>query len=213
MIRRDWAWRWSPAIGPLTLTLRFEKTVEPTPRAWLSKRPNSPYAIDAPGVFVGPARDVRTERIYADDELLCWARSYHSPDDESVAFDARTLEALIDGALGPFVWDLLDEDYVQPIAAGDDAASLARYLEGDETELGAHYAKLFAPLAVDARTAKNEDGVLAAISVAFDRWHETHGPQERPRVVHVACPRAMPSDWTAKLRAQHPRLLISIRWD
>ncbi|MFO0597142.1 MAG: hypothetical protein U0228_17645 [Myxococcaceae bacterium] len=208
MSRRDWAWRWSVAYGPLTLTLRFERPPL-LPRDWLAARHRRPYQELAPDRWSlrAPPSD-HSELVLTTPNSLTWVRSYATPREISVAFDDAALAALEAGELGPFTWDLLDEDYVTPIAAGDDPASLTRYLEAPTAELDAHYRALFTPLEFDGTSAQTEEELLAQARVAIDRWHESRGPHEHLRVLKIFARPGLGTDWLRRLG--RPRLLTTV---
>ncbi|MFT3709672.1 MAG: hypothetical protein QM817_18755 [Archangium sp.] len=208
--RRDWAWRWSPAVGPIALTLRFASPSRP-PLEWFAAQEENPYVEETRGRWRGPTQSERGELLVGTTTSLTFLRSFHEPPPELLAFDARCLLQLIGDALGSFDWSLIDEDYYSYVAAGDDATSLARYLSAPPAELDTHYKALFTPLEIDARTATTPEEALARVGVSFDRWFETHGTHERPRVVHVHASQKLGADWARQIPG-YDRLLISIRY-
>lgn len=209
--RRDWAWRWTPGIGPLVLSLQFEAPPMP-PRKWLKRRRDVPYVPQRePNDWVGPAGHERSEMLRFQDDGMSFFRSYDTPPPAVIAFDAAVLDALIDGALGRLCWDLADEDYGEPLGSGDDAASLAWFLSAPPDEVHAHCRTLFTPLPIDATAARDADELVAMVNVALDSWFETHSAQLHPRVVEVKSPRTIAAtDWWARLH--RPRIRVRVTY-
>lgn len=194
MTPRDWWWSWERGYGPLTFTLRFERS----PAEWFASRPGNPYRPDGANRWRDHSHQ-RAPLVMANENTLAILQSYTEPEPSFRRFDAWMLGELLGGALGPFAWDQVDEDYGHAVAAGEDAASLQRHLTGDAEQLREHYRAMFVPVEINARHAKTEADALAAALVAVDRWKESRGPTERPRVFHLTLPEGMSTVWTTAL--------------
>lgn len=85
-------------------------------------------------------------------------------------FEADLVDALLDGALGPLVWDVLEMDVNGYLASGEDASSLAAYLDpsSEEATHRARAAALRSPRVVDCVGATSPLSFLQAVARAID---------------------------------------------
>lgn len=127
---RDWAHAWTPAWGPLDLTVTLDQPREALTRfleAW-SPMPYVREDDEHELVLREPSGHERAPMLVVRDGQLAWYRSYLTPSDAVAAFDAGLLAHLCAGELGPLRWTLTDEDFGHLVASGDDAPSLQAYL-------------------------------------------------------------------------------------
>ena len=103
-------------------------------RAWLAAHAPLPYEETQPDRF----DELGTHQFRARITLFEGCVHFLEPHDARaavVATSAGLLTGLIGGALGPFTWDVIEEDWCSYIASGEDAASLAFHARVGFTEL------------------------------------------------------------------------------
>lgn len=221
---RDWAWPWARGWGPLTLTIHVAASAGEIER-FVAARAPMPYTLEREHRYRG-SDHARGPLLLVSDGALQLVRSYPEPADELIAFDAGLLGDLAGGAAGELQWDLVDEGYLEFIATGEDAASLADYLSpaSDPAALRARYAATFAPREVDATPAATRDEVLELVSLAlgapgplrgasFEEWYRSRTSSELPRslslVVAASLADKAATEWLLE-RLGRPRMRLSL---
>jgi hypothetical protein len=184
-----------------------------------------PYRLESEHRYRGSDHE-RGALLLVGDRVLQLCRSYPEPADELIAFDAGLLGELARGAAGELQWDLMDEEYFQFIATGEDAGSLAEYLSpaSDPAALRARYADVLAPHSCDARSAATPEEVIEIVSLAlgaprplrdaaFDEWYRSRRTTELPRNLDVQIASSLATDavtaWLTE-RLLRPRLRLGI---
>ncbi|MFZ5441441.1 MAG: hypothetical protein ACOZQL_15650 [Myxococcota bacterium] len=204
--RRDWAWPWQrDTVGPLVLSLHFDAPPE-LPDAWLRRQPELPYREEGPGRWTGPLDVERGELLLTHPQSLEWVRGIRTPPPEVTRFDARTLHQLATGALGPCSWILVDDDSGEPLAGGDDGASLEAHFTAEPALLRPSYARYLEPLQLDLSALATPRAVLEAVAVAMDDWHERH--HAPARVLEVKVHPRVGAEWAEALSS--PRLRVTV---
>lgn len=161
---RCWTW-----IDPITwegstLRVRHQRSRDEA-RAWLGAHAPLPYEETSPDVFEDAQTSGQRARLTIRDGLL-ELHHFHSTRDAVNAVEAGLAADLGSGALGPIVWDVMDQDWCVYLAAGDDGASLARYVDrrsGDE-EHRAHRRALVTQHRFDVALATTQLALLQAIA-------------------------------------------------
>lgn len=205
---RDWRWRGiATSFGPHVISLVIDASEAELARFWAGCAP-----VPRPDDDDSFARRAFT----LTEGRFSIARGASDPGPHVAAFDRGVLCALARGAAGPLRWwHVLEQDWGQSYALGDDGASLIDYLCGDAAIVEAEQARLLAPYEIDLAAVQSSDDLAAALAsrlgahdriddAAFDGWLAARAVAELPRVVAIAVPRGELERWAHRLHAAQP---------
>jgi hypothetical protein len=188
---RPWTWVESVSWHGMSIRIRHGRSHDEV-RAWLARHAPLPYVPTEPDRFEDAFASKLRARITLFDGVLDFLRI--SASDQVEAIDSGLLDDLARGALGPFVWDVVEEDWYVHVASGEDPASLGEYLDParDEAPFREKKAALTTRRSFDLRTAATPDALarelasqLGGEGVAslddFERWLATRPVPSLPR--------------------------------
>jgi hypothetical protein len=226
---RDWAWAWNRgSYGPVSLELWLDADAAAL-MAHLDAMGALPYRPSGPGELRSFSDDVRDERLLIADGHLTFLRSYHEPPEHIAAFDAGLLDALAGGLMGPLAWDVIDGDYGNYLATGEDGRALAEYLDPavPAEPLVRAWAEVFRPRVVDAVAATTLEEVFGAVARAF-ALGDASSVDELARLLASAPGAALPraielhvartlcandgTTWLLALARARTRTRLTLRW-
>jgi hypothetical protein len=195
---RAWTWIEPISWSGMTLHLRHTRPLEEV-RAWLVAHDPLPYEETAPNRFEDRDTSGQRAHVALHEGVLEFLQCYGSRD-EVVGFESALLAELVAGALGPFVWDIVDQDWLAYLASGDDAASLGAYLDPhtDEAEHQARRRALSTPFVIDATAAMDRLALVQAVLGAVAPGHVSSLDDFRARFAGLPTG-TLPRSWSLRL--------------
>jgi hypothetical protein len=120
------------------------------------------------------------------------------------AFEAGLLTDLVRGALGPFTWDVVDEDWYVYVASGDDPSSLGDYLDPDHDEAPFRERRkaLITPQSFDLRAAATPQALVQTLAAMLNAEH-VESPDDFERWLATRPVSSLPRSWALRV---HPEL-------
>lgn len=210
---RDWAWAWSPTIGPVLLRLHLRRSAAEIEQFVAARGDWSPHPD---GYW--RSRHSADSRLALGPNYFSLSRGYHRPPDAQVAADHFLLLALADGALGEFTFDLFDGDYYVFEASGESGASLRDYLHARGRRERRHrwnsYPQLDAPIEARADTADETARQLArglgwecaSLDALCTQLQQAHVPDLPRRIEVLIREAAFPEEIRHRLACAQPRV-------
>lgn len=168
---RPWTWVDGPSWPGTSLFIRHTRSTEAA-RAWLAGYAPLPYEQTSPDCFEDAFEESRRAQLTLFDGSIRFLRSTRSSDAVE-AFEAGLLTDLARGALGPFTWDVVDEDWYAYVASGDDPSSLGDYLDPDRDEAPFRERRkaLITPQPFDLRAAATPEALAQALAATLGAGH------------------------------------------
>jgi hypothetical protein len=205
---RAWCWRGARhSFGPHSLAIHCAASATAVDELLAACAPMPYVRVDAGRYEARPELE-EEQRIEIRDGVVTWLRRSGEPRAPLATFDAGVLHAIAGGALGAIDWLAWEHDWETPVALGDDGASLADYLAGDEGRVDAEQARRLELHRLDAVDLKPSElvgrlSLLLGSSEAvadedFDAWLAALAVEVGPRYVSIEVA-GSPSELYARL--------------
>jgi len=205
---RAWCWRGARhSFGSHSLAIHCAASATAID-AFLAADAATPYTRVDASRYEASSELAEEQRIEIHDGLITWLRRSGEPQTPLATFDAGVLHAIARGALGEIDWLAWEHDWETPVALGDDGASLADYLAGDEARVDAEQARRLERHHLEAADLTPSEligrlSLLLGASEAvadedFDAWLAELAVEAGPRYVSIQVA-GSPSELYARL--------------
>lgn len=220
---RDWAWAWTPTVGPAILDVIVDASEDAIDQ-WFRTHASRYYELTSTDVwgrrFVSKISDRSIMRLRPN--TIAFLRDYTSPTARQHAADHKLLAGLIAGALPVTGFDVIDGDYLCTCATGFSPESLQAYLHANRRlryDVPHPWKMGLTSLSVDALAAATEVEVEAILTRALQNELKTEAPLDEllKTTALEALPRVIAVEYKGEidvnaLAARMPSLRARVRW-